>query len=1186
MQSSPPHSEGKVRALRELSLLSHSPRSIPSLSPPASESNPTQQLDINSSTSNFFDDPDLLMSTQHNLEETNELPQYRGIRSTAKKMSSWQPYRPEVAPNTSMVAKEFRDFDQSMSDEESMSLELARGDDRSNRNTPNKVSSSFQAFNSLYDITPPSTRTRKPFIGEAGSLRRDAQIRRASRNEAETASPRVASTRNSPANQERKRTSLAQMHAKVSEDDSSFMQQRPPSITFQATKNTRWGAPRSRETSLQLDGMIDSAPRIDATSKSRPTTAQTATAQSFVLPDLPNLTELVSGVFQDGTPVFSKTAPPRTRFGVPRSNGRGAGRQPAHTPIDSVPIPYEEKAIFTALQLLQDRVAQMENERAEAEKKIEEQELEIIELRVASQTQDRLRRSDGTSGSTDGEGAGKGSWKVEKTRLEATTQTLRTKLDRSERKVAVFNIEKKRLNAERDSMASQLGLAFQSFEEVKAENHALRNENDSLRLENDSLRAENESLRDQLDQEQMQYREETVQLRRQVDQSQNATQKENATLHAELSRVRAQQDEHTQHLARKDMELRKARKDVAEYARLKADNEALKTQMAKLKARREEDNRRWLQQEAAFKDRVERRDETIRHFQDATQEQTNEAMRLDNEHLRQELAELSAQQEEENQRWTRREAELNRKVERRERTAREMEDMTREFLSIRSANSQQVSNPTSVPGGQENIFEDAVSRKSNYRREDNTRTRIRNRVQQEVRNSKVANASQPSSFINETPRNPIKISRPSHRASLPADPSRSVSAPVSNDKDSDTESTTDLSLAPRSKSKSRPSTVEPPAPLDLTELSFIDGDQIAQLRRKLEEERAAMRNNRASSVPLERQAREDTVRSGRQVETHTSHSQQQNQEDTVQSATSARSTRRPSLPRKSSLKDITEKTNATELEDLTGLHNNDNAATEQTQTGQSIADVSLLSNTSRRRRSAPTEMTSAFILPDIKISARKQGAAQTEITQNTVNQDHDNDNCTVCRSKQGGNCDDSLRIPKLVPVSSRMPDDVDATLRPSKSPKESLAFVVKGLQDERAHLHIELAVTRALLENHDVSLGMRKRMEIDSRIRHLLDAIRLKDTHIYNLYDVLEGQDNNDLTEQNVEELAREIRTEEENVTGVMKKGKDKKVTIQSYIDSESEHSGHLSGDDEELPWEGFEETSQSVNLGGLSGVY
>lgn len=307
-----------------------------------------------------------------------------------------------------MVNKEFGDFDHSLSDEDGLSVEQARGLDRSNRHTPSKMSSQF---NSLYDITPPTNRSRKSYAAETGSLRRDAQIRRASRNDYDTASPRPASKRNSPAvsaQQERKRASLAQLHAKISEDESSFMDQRPPTLTVDSTKNTRWGN-RSRQTSLQMDGIVDEAPRAETKSRSRPATAQNATAQSFILPDLPNLTELVSGVFDDGTPVFSKAGPARSRFSAP-PNG---GRRPQHIPVEGVPIPEEEKAIFAALQLLQDKVAQMEHERAEQEKRLEEQDLELIELRATTQAQDKLRRSDSAQDSDSG---GKSGWKVEKTR--------------------------------------------------------------------------------------------------------------------------------------------------------------------------------------------------------------------------------------------------------------------------------------------------------------------------------------------------------------------------------------------------------------------------------------------------------------------------------------------------------------------------------------------------------------------------------------------------------------------------------------------------------------------------------------------------------------------------------------------------------------------------------------------------
>jgi hypothetical protein len=349
------------------------------------------------------------MSTQHRIEdETNTLPQFPRIRSTAKKMNTWQMFRSEQpVPDTSMINKEFGDFDHSISDaEDAASVEQARGTGRSNRGTPSKMSSQF---NSLYDMTPPSNRTRKSYVAETGSLRRDAQIRRASRNDLDTASPRPASKRNSPAvaaNQDRKRTSLAQLHAKLSEDESSFMDHRPPTVTMDSTKNTRWGN-KSRHTSLQVDGNVDPPPRMNATPRARPSTAQNTTAQSFILPDLPNLTELVSGVFEDGTPVFSKTIPARSRFSAPPNGGR-----PQHIPIEGVPIPDEEKAIFSALQILQEKVADMERERAEAERRIDEQDLELIELRATTQAHEKFRRSDSAQDSD----SAKSSWKIEKTR--------------------------------------------------------------------------------------------------------------------------------------------------------------------------------------------------------------------------------------------------------------------------------------------------------------------------------------------------------------------------------------------------------------------------------------------------------------------------------------------------------------------------------------------------------------------------------------------------------------------------------------------------------------------------------------------------------------------------------------------------------------------------------------------------
>lgn len=773
-------------------------------------------------------------------------------------------------------------------------------------------------------------------------------------------------------------------------------------------------------------------------------------------------------------------------------------------------------------------------------------------------------------------------------------QTLRTKLDRTERKIAVVEIEKKRLNAERDNMASQLGVAFQTCEELKVDKQALTADNEALREQIDMLRSEIEHLRDELEQEQAQYRDETVNLRRQLEQTEDATQRQNITLQAELRTARAQHDEQTQQLARKEAELRKSRQEQAEYARLQVDHEALRVQLASLKAKRESDLRRWTEQEVSLKEKVERRDETIRHFQDNTQEQTNEAIRLENQRLRDELAQEAAQHEEDNQRWAEKEHTLNRKIAQRTSTARQTLDMTREILSIREANGQSTNLRRTAPADQENVFDEPIQRKPSHRRDDNTRTRIRSRVQEESRASR-ANASFQSSQFEESPRKSyMKTSKASRAASFPAETARSVSAPISQHRKyveemgSDAESTTDISLAPRAIphqkrggfSTRRPSsTVQAPEDPEYTELSFISGAAVAELRRQLEEERAAMRA-RPASVPLV--DRENTIRSQRTARDETVRSERMGREDTVRSVVSERSARQPSLPRKSSMKDAT-KTNLTQFEeDVTGdMSIVDNANGEATQTNQLSIDASMLSNTSRRRRrSAPTEMTSAFIIPDLTLGTRK-ATTKMEITQKLNMKHHDNENCTVCRRDEANATSptESLRVPKLIPVSSRMPDDADATMRPARSPKEALALVVKELRDERIHLHAELAVARAMLESHDPSLGRKKRAALENEIADLLARIKVKDDQIYNLYDVLEGQQDGDITEQFVEGVTEEIRAQDEEVEKeVENRRKGKKVTIQSFHEESIRDQ-----DEEDLPWEGFESTGE---LTGRIGVY
>jgi len=143
-------------------------------------------------------------------------------------------------------------------------------------------------------------------------------------------------------------------------------------------------------------------------------------------------------------------------------------------------------------------------------------------------------------------------------------------------------------------------------------------------------------------------------------------------------------------------------------------------------------------------------------------------------------------------------------------------------------------------------------------------------------------------------------------------------------------------------------------------------------------------------------------------------------------------------------------------------------------------------------------------------------------------------------------------------------------MRPSVAPALALATVMKGLEDELAHLKIELAQYQAIYNKHDASLSMRKRKAVKSRIERLLKAIDIKADQIYALYDVLEGQKESgqELSEKEVEVTLMDIGIDIDNLR------KEK---------PEKEPEDQDSGEDSELdlPWEGIEDTIGSTSVSG-----
>lgn len=394
-----------------------------------------------------------------------------------------------------------------------MSIELGRGVKRGARERDEDVSSNhvFQLGNdSLYEVT--QTPPIRPSNGPRKSndeLRRQASIRRATESTKGVEATNRATTS--------KHRSLSEaLHRIASGDETSFMAEDAAhqTATFN-TRNTRFA--RSRQTSANEPSRPTRFTSGSASQTPRRAVTNNATAQSnsFALPDLPNITELVSGVRKDGTPLFDRNTKSRSRFA---SNSHKPATRHEHHSIEGIPVPDEEKAIYASLQLLKDRVDQLELEKSEAAKRAEEYEGEIIDLR--SQLAVSQRRPDSGLGSPDEDEMGSDRLKVEKKKkkLQASVKALQDRLDRSLRKISVFEIAVKRITKERDELITQIGVAYYSNEELKAEKETLEDvhqkmvsENEELKDEVDALRKENQDLRVLMDQTQRSYAQESSQ---------------------------------------------------------------------------------------------------------------------------------------------------------------------------------------------------------------------------------------------------------------------------------------------------------------------------------------------------------------------------------------------------------------------------------------------------------------------------------------------------------------------------------------------------------------------------------------------------------------------------------------------------------------------------------------------------
>lgn len=378
-----------------------------------------------STLSDFDPEHEAMVSTRQLDHSLPDIP--ASLRTTPRGKSPV--LDPEYTVDTSTIQHTFpqiSDVESSSGEDEldEFSIEIGRGMKKQNQ----QLHRGDDSRNSILSIGNPSIRSSSPAIkldfpatstpprsalrnakraatADGNNLRKDAQIRRASQMQKENVDPQPSRVRNMSGIPSDARHTLSEMHIKAREAyDGSFIgDERPKNISVNA-RTTRFGNVSSQVAAAvenaQREGQLKESRRGKQSRSNYPPANPTYTfdtANSFLLPDMPNISELVSGVLEDGTPVFSRQTRPRTtRFVSPPAEDPEASQPHGHLPLEAVPIPEDEKVMFVSLKLLQDKVADLEFAKSETERKLDDVRQENHLLRTEKsrrqkEQQDRLR---------------------------------------------------------------------------------------------------------------------------------------------------------------------------------------------------------------------------------------------------------------------------------------------------------------------------------------------------------------------------------------------------------------------------------------------------------------------------------------------------------------------------------------------------------------------------------------------------------------------------------------------------------------------------------------------------------------------------------------------------------------------------------------------------------------------------
>lgn len=411
-----------------------------------------------------------------------------------------RPDEAEYQINTSALRRAFPDFSQYGSSDED-SLEIGRGLARNDRRSLDRIlpsgdpseNISLNFGNEKFTVTgtpPIKPRNNKTSMTAQATSGKAPLLTRAN-SEKENAHPLAKTTDYVSSMSSRgsngKRQALGELQASVESDDSiSLTGERPKAATL-SSKNTRFNNSRTKQPLAEAmstpNARMTSHAMNNGTLNSVNSAAANGTFQSFALPDLPNITELVSGQRTDGTPLYPKSAKSRSRFVGPSSFRKSQTGKSSHVSIDNVPVPIDAKALYISLQILQEKYIVLEQEKAQAVEKADSYELECLQLKSKAEEQaDQIAKQHSDSGvdidDDDGKTRERG---TERSQFEASIKSLQSRLNRANKKVSESEATIQHLTKDRDAAHQQLALAFVNSEELKNEGQAVREEIETVK---------------------------------------------------------------------------------------------------------------------------------------------------------------------------------------------------------------------------------------------------------------------------------------------------------------------------------------------------------------------------------------------------------------------------------------------------------------------------------------------------------------------------------------------------------------------------------------------------------------------------------------------------------------------------------------------------------------------------------